>query len=122
MEGESTNHTVDGTEYFKYTASKNGKLNVEVPLGATVSFPRGTGQWDGEYTAINKGDNFFIEATAGTTYLIKVSGAEVGTTMYLAETEFAAGESRTNPIVMEDNEYTFTKAGAADLWLQYRRN
>ncbi len=39
--------------------------------------------------------------------------------MYLEEKEFAAGESRTNPIVMEDNEYTFTKAGAADLWLQY---
>ena len=118
VEGEN-GITVDGTEYFKYTATKNGKLNVEVPLGATVSFPRGTNLWDGEYTAINKGDNFFIEATAGTTYLIKVSGAEVGTTMYLAETEFAAGESRTNPIVMEDDEYKFTKAGAADLWLQY---
>ena len=111
--------TVEGTEYFKYTATKNGKLNVEVELGATVSFPRGTGQWDGEYTAINKGDNFFIEATAGTTYLIKVTGANKGTTMYLEEKEFDAGESRTNPIVMEDDEYTFTKAGAADLWLQY---
>ena len=111
--------TVEGTEYFKYTATKNGKLNVEVEPGVTVSFPKGTGQWDGEYTAINKGTDFFIEATAGTTYLIKVSGAAKGTTMYLAETEFAAGESRTTPIVMEDDEYTFTKAGAADLWLQY---
>ena len=111
--------TVEGTEYFKYTATKNGKLNVEAAPGVTVSFPRGTGQWDGEYTAINKGDNFFIEATAGTTYLIKVSGAEVGTTIYLEEKEFSAGESRTTPIVMEDDEYTFTKAGAADLWLQY---
>ena len=111
--------TVEGTEYFKYTATKNGKLNVEVELGVTVSFPKGTGQWDGEYTAINKGTDFFIEATAGTTYLIKVTGAEVGTTMYLEEKEFSAGESRTTPIVMEDDEYTFTKAGAADLWLQY---
>lgn len=111
--------TVDGTEYFKYTATKNGKLNVEVEPGVTVSFPRGIGMYDGEYTAINKGTDFFIEATAGTTYLIKVSGAAKGTTMYLEEKEFAAGESRTNPIVMEDNEYTFTKAGAADLWLQY---
>ena len=111
--------TVEGTEYFKYTATKNGKLNVEVEPGVTVSFPRGTGQWDGEYTAINKGTDFFIEATAGTTYLIKVSGAEVGTTIYLEEKEFSAGESRTNPIVMEDDEYTLTKAGAADLWLQY---
>ena len=111
--------TVEGTEYFKYTATKDGKLNVEVEPGVTVSFPRGTGQWDGEYTAINKGDNFFIEATAGTTYLIKVSGAAEGTTMYLEEKEFSAGESRTNPIVMEGDEYTLTKAGAADLWLQY---
>ena len=111
--------TVEGTEYFKYTATKNGKLNVEVEPGVTVSFPRGTGQWDGEYTAINKGTDFFIEATAGTTYLIKVSGAAEGTTMYLEEKEFSAGESRTNPIVMEGDEYTLTKAGAADLWLQY---
>ena len=91
--------TVDGTEYFKYTATKNGKLNVEVEPGVTVSFPKGTGMYDGEYTAINKGTDFFIEATAGTTYLIKVSGAAKGTTMYLEEKEFAAGESRTNPIV-----------------------
>lgn len=111
--------TVEGTEYFKYTATKNGKLNVEVEPGVTVSFPKGTGQWDGEYNAINKGTDFFIEATAGTTYLIKVSGAAEGTTMYLEEKEFSAGESRTNPIVMEGDEYTFTKAGAADLWLQY---
>ena len=111
--------TVEGTEYFKYTATKNGKLNVEVEPGVTVSFPRGTGQWDGEYNAINKGTDFFIEATAGTTYLIKVSGAAEGTTMYLEEKEFSAGESRTNPIVMEGDEYTLTKAGAADLWLQY---
>ena len=110
--------TVEGTEYFKYTATKNGKLNVEAEPGVTVSFPRGTGMYDGEYTAINKGDNFFIEATAGTTYLIKVSGAAKGTTIYLEEQEFAAGESRTNPIVMEGDEYTVTKAGAADLWLQ----
>lgn len=111
--------TVEGTEYFKYTATKNGKLNVEVEPGVTVSFPRGTGQWDGEYNAINKGTDFFIEATAGTSYLIKVSGAAEGTTMYLEEKEFSAGESRTNPIVMEGDEYTLTKAGAADLWLQY---
>ena len=111
--------TIEGTEYFKYTATKNGKLNVEVEPGVTVSFPRGTGQWDGEYNAINKGTDFFIEATAGTTYLIKVSGAAEGTTMYLEEKEFSAGESRTNPIVMEGDEYTLTKAGAADLWLQY---
>ena len=111
--------TIEGTEYFKYTATKDGKLNVEVEPGVTVSFPRGTGQWDGEYNAINKGTDFFIEATAGTTYLIKVSGAAEGTTMYLEEKEFSAGESRTNPIVMEGDEYTLTKAGAADLWLQY---
>lgn len=111
--------TIEGTEYFKYTATKDGKLNVEVEPDVTVSFLKGTGQWDGEYTAINKGTEFYIQATKGTTYFIKVSGAEVGTTMYLEEMEFSAGESRTNPIVMEGDEYTLTKAGAADLWLQY---
>lgn len=109
--------TVDGTEYFQYTATKDGKLNVEVEPGVTVSFPYGV--YGQEYTAVNKGTEFYIQATKGTTYLIKVSGAAKGTTMYLEEKEFAAGESRTNPILMEDDEYTLTKAGAADLWLEY---
>lgn len=111
--------TIDGTEYFSYTATKDGKLSVEVEPGVTVSFPRGAGQYDGYYDAVQKGVEYFIPVTAGNKYYIQVDNVQKGTSIYLEETEFKAGEARENPIVMEGNEYTFTNAGASDLWLQY---
>lgn len=110
--------TIDGTEYFSYTATKDGKLSIDAEPTATVSFPQGTDSWSGEYTAIVSGSTYSIEATKGTTYLIKISGAEKGTGFELEETEFAAGESRTNPIVMTGDTYTLGKS-ASNLWLEY---
>lgn len=111
--------TIDGTEYFTYTATKTGKLTVEGEPGVKISFPRGTDSWSGYYDAVQRGVEYSISAQAGTTYLIQVDNAQKGTTIYLEETEFKAGESRENPIAMEGDEYTFTSAGAADLWLEY---
>lgn len=111
--------TIDGTEYFTYTATKTGKLTVEGEPGVKISFPRGTDSWSGYYDAVQRGVEYSISAQAGTTYLIQVDNAQKGTTIYLDETDFKAGEARENPIIMEGDEYTFTSAGAADLWLQY---
>lgn len=110
--------TMDGTEYFSYTATKDGKLSIDVEPGVTVSFPRGTDSWSGEYTAIVSGSTYSIEATKGTTYLIKLTGVQEGTGFNLEETEFAAGESRSNPIVMTDNTYKLGNS-ANNLWLEY---
>ena len=108
--------TIDGDEYFSYKATKDGKLSVEVDPDVTVSFPGGT---HGEYSVIKRGATFAIEAEKDKTYLIKVSGATKGSTMYLEEKDFAAGETRTTPIEMTGDEYTFTKEGASNLWLEY---
>lgn len=111
--------TIDGTEYFTYTATKTGKLSIEGEPGVKISFPRGTNSWSGYYDSVQKGVEYYISAQAGTTYLIQVDNAQKGTTFYLEESEFKAGESSESPIVMEGDEYTFTSAGASDLWLLY---
>jgi len=114
------NNTIDfdGAEYFTYTATQKGKLAVEAPNGATVSFPQGTGKYDGEYSTYQNGNVFFIAAEKGTTYYIAISGVSKGASFNLAETEFDKGEARTNPIVMTDNTYTLGDNGSI-LWLQY---
>lgn len=114
------NNTIDfdGAEYFTYTATQKGKLAVEAPNGATVSFPQGTEKYDGEYSTYQKGNVFFIAAEKGTTYYIAISGVSKGASFNLAETEFDKGEARTNPIVMTDNTYTLGDNGSI-LWLQY---
>lgn len=114
------NNTIDfdGTEYYIYTATKDGKLAVTASDGTEVTFPQGTGQYDGYYDTYQKGNVYFIEATKGTEYLITVSGANKGATFSLEETDFQAGEIRSNPIVMDGNTYTFGK-DASSLWLKY---
>lgn len=108
---------LEGVEYFSYTATRDGKLSVDVDPGTEVSFPKS--EYGSEYTTLVKGTTYSIQATKGTTYLIKVKKAVKGSSIYLEESDFAAGESRNNPIVMEGNSYTFTKDGAANLWLRY---
>lgn len=110
--------TIDGTEYFTYTATKTGKLTVETEPGVTVSFPKGTNPYEGVYDCINKGVAYSISAQAGTTYIIQVDNAQKGTSIYLEESEFKAGEDRSLPIVMDGNTYTLTQ-DANNLWLEY---
>lgn len=108
----------DGAEYYTYTATKSGKLAVEVGEGVTVSFPQGTGKYDGTYDTYQKGNTYFIEATEGTTYLISIDGVTKGSTFTLAETEFEAGEVRTNPIAMDGSTYTLGEK-ISNVWLKY---
>lgn len=109
---------MDGTEYFEYTATQSGKLSVEVDPGMTVQFRRGPQEYDGYYNAIQNANEFYIEATEGTTYLLQVTGATAGSIMTVAEKEFAAGETQNNAIVMTDMSYTLPKS-ASNLWLVY---
>lgn len=106
------------TEYFSYTATKNGKLALTVDDGVEITFPAGTGKYDGYNDTYHKGNVYFIQAVAGTKYLIAVSGAAKGSTFKLEETDFLPGEMRSNPIVLEDGTYTLEKE-ASIVWLQY---
>lgn len=110
----------DGTKYYQYTATLTGKLTITGTPAMTVTFPRGTGQYDGNYPSTNPENTtrFIVEVTEGTTYLIRIDGAKDGDTFTLEEAEFQVGESRDKPIIVEGNTYTLS-GDVSNLWLQY---
>lgn len=111
--------SADGTRYYKYTATRDGKLSVEPTSPAiTVEFPRGTDAWSGTYDAVVNGINYSIEATQGTEYLIKLQNCKAGDAFTLAEGDFAAGEIRSLPIDLETGEYTFP-SNQSNVWLRF---
>ena len=116
---DAGNNTIDfnGTEYYTYTATKSGKLAIEVGDGAKVTFPLSATGY-GENDTYQKGNTYFIEATKGKEYLITISDVKKGSTFNLAETEFEAGELRSNPIVMTGDTYTLGE-NTGNLWLKY---
>ena len=107
----------DGTEYYTYTSTKSGKLAIEVSDGGKVTFPLSATGF-GVNDTYQKGNTYFIEATKGKEYLITISDVKKGSTFNLAETEFEAGELRSNPIVMTEDTYTLGE-DTNNLWLKY---
>lgn len=107
----------DGTEYYTYTSTKSGKLAIEVSDGGKVTFPLSATGY-GVNDTYQKGNTYFIEATKGKEYLITISDVKKGSTFNLAETEFEAGELRSNPIVMTEDTYTLGE-DTNNLWLKY---
>lgn len=107
----------DGTEYYTYKATQDGKLAVTVEDGVTVTFPTNTSGY-GSYDTYLKDNTYSIQATKGTTYNIVFKNVKKGSTFTLEETQFAAGEVRKNPIVMTGDSYTLGE-NASNLWLKY---
>lgn len=107
----------DGTEYYTYKATQDGKLAVTVEEGVTVTFPKNTSGY-GSYDVFQKGNTYSIQATAGMIYYIVLKNVKKNSTFTLAEAKFDAGEVRENPIVMTDDTYTLGK-NASNLWLKY---
>lgn len=107
----------DGTEYYTYKATKSGKLAIEVSDGGKVTFPLSATGY-GVNDTYQKGNTYFIEATKGKEYLITISDVKKGSTFNLAETNFEAGELRSNPIVMTEDTYTLGE-DTNNLWLKY---
>ena len=107
----------DGTEYYTYKATKSGKLAIEVSDEGKVTFPLSATGY-GVNDTYQKGNTYFIEATKGKEYLITISDVKKGSTFNLAETDFEAGELRSNPIVMTEDTYTLGE-DTNNLWLKY---
>ena len=107
----------DGTEYYTYKATQDGKLAVTVKDGVTVTFPKDKSGY-GSYDVFQKGNTYSIQATAGMTYYIVLKNVKKTSTFTLAEAEFDAGEVRENPIVMTSNTHTLGE-NASNLWLKY---
>ena len=119
-EAEAGTNTIDfdGVAYYTYKATKSGKLAIEVKDGVTVTFPLSATGY-GENDTYVKGNVFFIQATKDKEYLITLSGVKKGSTFNLEETNFEAGELRSNPIVMTEDTYTLGE-DTNNLWLKYK--
>lgn len=111
-----------GTWYYKYQATRTGKLAITIPndnAEMTVAFPRGTGQYDGEYESVLSGFTYSIAATKGTEYLITISNANKDDVFTLTEADYEVGESREKPIMVTNDKYAIESAKAGNTWLAY---
>ena len=109
----------DGTRYYKYTPTKNCKLVLAGTIEMAVSFSVYSYGYYTPVTASQTGAEYSLTATEGTEYYIQVDNAKAGDEFTLAEAEFEQGETRDNPVIVEDGKFTFGAETYGDYWLQY---
>lgn len=108
----------DGTKYYTYTTTTDGRLSVTVNNDANaVSFLNATG--DESYEATVEDKTSTIEVTESTNVIIRIDETTEGNTFTLTETEYEQGEFRNNPIIVENGEYTVANTPSNTIWLQY---
>ncbi len=109
----------DGTRYYKYTATKDCKLVLAGTVEMSVSFSVYSYGYYSPVTALHTGAEYSLTATEGTEYYIQIDNAKAGDEFTLAEAEFGQGETRDNPIIVENGTFTFGTETYGDYWLQY---
>lgn len=109
----------DGTRYYKYTPTKNCKLVLAGTIEMAVSFSVYSYGYYTPVTASQTGAEYSLTATEGTEYYIQIDNAKAGDEFTLAEAEFEQGETRDNPVIVEDGKFTFGSETYGDYWLQY---
>lgn len=112
------NELPEGTvKYFTYTATQNGWLSIDTEPNITVTFPRDTYGYS-FYDAQTSGTVTRMQATSGTTYLIKFTGMTEATSFTLSEDAYQQGESKDNPIEITD-EATALPNATLSRWYVY---
>ena len=110
----------DGTRYYTYTPTKSCKLVLTTPkIETTASFSVYNYGYYSPVTASNSGNKYSLSVTEGTKYYIQIDNAAAGDEFTLAEAEFEQGESRDNPVIVENGTFTFGSETYGDYWLQY---
>lgn len=110
----------DGTRYYTYTPTKSCKLVLTTPkIETTASFSVYNYGYYNPVTASNSGNEYSLSVTKGTKYYIQIDNAAAGDEFTLAEAEFEQGESRDNPVIVENGTFTFGAETYGDYWLQY---
>ncbi len=116
----SNTFDADGTRYYKYTASKDCKLVLTaeaIEVNATfIIYNYGYPQ---PLTASRSGSVYSLSVTQGTEYYIQLDNAKAGESFTLEEKEFEQGETKDDPIIVEDGKFTFGTETYGDYWLQY---
>lgn len=110
----------DGTRYYTYTPTKSCKLVLTTPkIETTASFSVYNYGYYSPVTASNSGNEYSLSVTKGTKYYIQIDNAAAGDEFTLAEAKFEQGESRDNPVIVENGTFTFGAETYSDFWLQY---
>ena len=109
----------DGTKYYLYKATAAGKLQVTVPDGVTVSFPKSEYTYQGSYETTVTGNTYAISAEAGTDYRMIFSNAVKGGVFTVSYGEWKPGEAASCPLEVSDGSYTLGKDVTSKLWLKY---
>ena len=113
----------DGTRYYTYTPTKSCKLVLTTPkIETTASFSVYNYGYYSPVTASNSGNEYSLSVTKGTKYYIQIDNAAAGDEFTLAEAKFEQGESRDNPVIVENGTFTFGSETYGDYWLQYTAN
>lgn len=109
-----------GTKFYTYQATRNGKFAITTSREEiNVSFPKGTGPYDGTYECIKNGSSSYLPGTEGTLYYIKLEGLEDGDSFTVSESDYAAGEDRTTAIEVKDGVFNVENAPLNKYWLKY---
>lgn len=108
----------DGTKYYIFKSTQSGKLEVTMPEGVTVSFPK-TATGYGNYDTTVSGNVYSIDAADGTVYNLKIEGAKKGGVFSVAYGEWAPGEAISTAIEVADGVYTMGSEVLANNWIKY---
>lgn len=108
--------TGDGTKYYAYASTQAGKLSVTVPEGVKVQFNNLSGY--GYMDAVQSGNTFSIDAAKDVTYTMEMTGCTKDAVFTVAYGEWAVGEAASNPMIVENGEFTLS-GEAATVWAKY---
>ncbi|MGM9707625.1 MAG: hypothetical protein ACI3YM_08475 [Prevotella sp.] len=107
-----------GIRYYTYKASKACKVQVTVPEGVVVSFPKDASEYN-TYDAYVNGQTTTLYAEGAQSYYIKLENCTGEGSFAIAEADYVAGDTKEQAIEVTDGVYTFGEEVPSCLWIKY---
>lgn len=109
--------TGNGVKYYEFRAPETGKLDVTVPEGVALKFPKTEGY--GYLSALQNGNTYSLDVEKDNLYKMELSNCVKDAVFTVAYGEWAEGESASKPIVVTGSEYVLGAETVSNLWLKY---
>ena len=109
----------DGTRYYTYTMQNSCKLVITGTADMTITFPKSTSSFDGNYTNFKSGVENILHGEAGKSYFICVNGGKKGDVFTLAEKAFEQGDTKEMAIAVEGTTFDLAGKSLTNLWIKY---
>ena len=107
-----------GNRYYSYKASKACKVQVTVPEGVVVSFPKDASEYN-IYDAYVNGQTTTLYAEGAQSYYIKLENCTGDGSFTIAEADYVAGDTKELAVEDTDGVYTFGEEVPSCLWIKY---